>query len=113
MKRTIQQNKSIHLYLTLLSKELNEAGLDMKKVLKPSVSIDWNIINTKEYLWRPIQEALNLKKSTTELDTKEVSQIWEHLNRHLSEKFGIYVPFPSQEETLEYNKSLENENKKK
>ena len=112
-KRTNQQNKSLHLFLELLSKELNEAGLDMRKVLKPNVDIPWTKENTKEYLWRPIQEALKLKKSTTELTTEEVSQVWEVLNRHLSEKFGVTVPFPSEEQTKDYLNSLEQKNEPK
>lgn len=105
--RTPLQNKALHLYFTLLATELNDAGLDMKKVLKPSVDISWTKENIKEYLWRPIQEALKLKKSTTELTTAEVSQIWEVLNRHLGEKFGIHQVFPSVEQTKDYLLSLE------
>lgn len=105
-KRTLKQNKALHLYLTLLSKELNDAGLDMRQVLKPTVDIPWTMENSKEYLWRPIQHALKLKKSTTELTTAEVSQVYDILNRHISEKFGIYVPFPSIEETEAYLQSF-------
>lgn len=105
-QRTAQQNKALHLYLQLLSDELNDAGLDMKKVLKPSVDIPWTVTNAKEYLWRPIQEALLKKESTTELTTAEVSQVWEVLNRHLAEKFGIHVEFPTSEETENYLQSF-------
>ncbi len=98
MKRTTKQNKSLHLYFRLLAEALNEAGLDMKKVLKPTIDISWNERSVKEYIWRPIQNAQVIKKSTTELNTDEINKIWEVINRHLSEKFGIYVPFPSEEE---------------
>ena len=108
-KRSNKQNKALHLFLQLLADELNNAGLDMKKVLKPSVSIDWNKDNVKEYLWKPVQEAISLKKSTTEMTTAEPTKVWEHLNRHLGEKFGVEVPlFPSVEQTESYIKSLEN-----
>lgn len=100
MKRTILQNKSLHLYLRLLSEALNDAGLDMKKVLKPTIAISWNEKNAKEYLWRPVQEALLLKKSTTELTTDEIDKVYQELNRHISEKFGIHVSFPSEEDVL-------------
>jgi len=105
-KRTNVQNNSIHLYLDLLSKELNNAGYDMKKVLKPEVDIPWSTTLAKEYLWKPIQEALLRKKSTTELETSEVSQVYEVLNRHLGEKLGIHVEFPSQENTESYLQSI-------
>ena len=51
----------------------------------------------KHILWRPFQEVMYQKKSTTELTTKEVSQVYETLNRHLGTKLGIHVPFPSNE----------------
>ena len=75
MKRTTQQNKALHLYFRLLAESLNEAGLDMKKVLKPTIDISWNERNVKEYLWRPIQNAQVIKKSTTELNSDEVDKI--------------------------------------
>lgn len=106
-KRTSLQNRSLHLFFNLLADELNLSGYDMKKVLKPSVDISWTKENVKEYLWRPIQEALKLKKSTTELTTKEMQEVWEILNRHLGEKLGVHVSFPSNEQTREYLNSLE------
>lgn len=106
-KRTSLQNRSIHLFMTLLAKELNESGYDMKAVLKPSVDISWTKENIKEYIWKPVQHALKLKKSTTDLTTAEVSQVWEHINRHFGEKFGIHVKFPSIEQTKEYIKSYD------
>lgn len=94
-KRTLQQNKAIHKYCTMLADTLNEAGLDMRKTLKPGVDIPWTATSAKEHLWRPIQDLMLDKESTTELDTKQVDEVYRVLNRHLSEKFGISVPFPS------------------
>lgn len=95
--RTTTQNNALHLYFRLLADELNLAGLDMKKVLKPSIDIEWNEETVKEYLWRPIQNAQVLKKSTRQLNTKEIDKIYDTINRHMSEKFGISVPWPSQD----------------
>lgn len=70
----------------------------MKKVLKPTIDISWNMYNVKEYLWRPIQKVLTGKESTKDLDkTKEIEDIHAHLDRHFSEKHGIHVPFPKKE----------------
>ena len=65
-QRTIKQNKSLHLWFRLLSDELNAAGLDMKKVLKPTINIPWTDKNVKEFIWRPIQHSMLIKKSTTD-----------------------------------------------
>jgi len=109
-KRTLQQNSALHLFFRLLADELNNAGLDMRQVLLPSVEIPWTPANIKEYLWRPIQTAYTGKNSTTDLDKiKEISDVYEILNRHLGEKFGVHVEFPSIENTEEYLKSFEKE----
>ena len=84
----------------MLADELNDAGLDMKKVLKPGVEIPWTKDSIKEYIWRPIQQAQINKKSTTELTTKEIDSVFDTINRHLGEKFGIHVPFPSIDELM-------------
>ena len=95
MKRTTQQNKALHVLFQLLSDRLNEAGLDMKKTLKPEVDIPWSGNTVKEYLWRPVQEAQLNKKSTTELTTAEIDKVFDTINKLLGEKFGLHVPFPS------------------
>ena len=95
--RTTQQNKSLHKFCELLADALNDAGLDMRKTLKPEVEIPWNKDMVKEHIWRPIQEAVTGKHSTTEMNTLDPSQIYEIINRHMAEKHGISVPWPSEE----------------
>lgn len=94
-QRTLSQNRALHLYFTMLAEALNDAGLDMRKVLKPGIDIPWTSKMVKEHLWRPIQKIYLEKKSTTELTTIDPTVIHDILNRHLSEKFGITVEFPS------------------
>lgn len=102
MKRTAQQNKALHKYFEMLAETLNDAGLDMKVVLKPSIAIDWTKDSVKDYLWRPIQEAYIKEHSTTQLTTKDLNQIWAFLDRHLKEKFGQFAELPEFPST-EYN----------
>ena len=45
-------------------------------------------------LYKPIIKALYQKTSTTRLTGRELSETAEVLVRWLSEKKGIYVPFP-------------------
>lgn len=97
-QRTLSQNAALHLYCRRLAEALNDAGYDMQKTLKPGVSIPWNENLVKELIWRPVQEAMTDKHSTTELNTKDPSEIYEVLNRHMSEKFGISVSWPSEDE---------------
>lgn len=93
--RTTTQNKALHKYYSLLSDALNEAGYDMKKTLKESAEIPWTAEAVKLNIWKPVQDAMLDKKSTTELETTEVDEIYKVIARHLSEKTGVHVEFPS------------------
>ena len=94
-KRTPDQNSSLHLYCEHLAKELNDGGYTVQLVLKEKIDLNWDKEKVKELLWRPAQEALTGKHSTTQLDkVEDIDNIYEHLNRHIGEKFGIHVPFP-------------------
>lgn len=95
MCRTNKQNAAMHVYFELVAEALNDSGYDMQKVLElKTVSIPWNKELVKETLWRPIQEAMTGKESTTEISTVEPSDIYLVLHRHLAEKLGIDVPWP-------------------
>lgn len=98
--RTSRQNKAIHVLFRLLADTLNDNGLDMKRTLKPEIDINWSPNSVKEYLWRPIQTAQLTKTSTTQLTTKEIDEVFDTINRHLGERFGLHVPFPSIEEII-------------
>ena len=54
-KRTLKQNNALHKFYSLLSDELNTAGLDMVAVLKEGADIPWTPDNVKERLWKPVQ----------------------------------------------------------
>lgn len=94
-QRTIQQNKALHKYCRMLSDALNEAGLDMKKTLKPEVDIPWTPENIKDNIYKPVLKALTGKTSTSEMDTVNPSDVYEIINRHVASKFGIHVEWPS------------------
>ena len=105
-KRTIQQNKSLHKSFELWADTLNGAGLNMRVVLKPTVEIQWTPEMIKEYLWRSVQKVQVGKKSTTELTTKEVDQIYQTLRHHFAEKYGIDLPFASIESIIDEHEIL-------
>lgn len=92
--RTTLQNRALHKFLTMLADALNAAGWDMKRTLTKQAEIPWNGNTAKEWLWRPIQKAMFSKDSTASLETNEVSQVYDTLNRHTSAKLGVSVPFP-------------------
>lgn len=93
--RTDLQNKALHVLFNMLARELNDAGLDMRKTLKPGIDIPWNPKTVKDFLWRPVMKAQLGILSTTELNTKNIDEVFETLARHLGQKFGIELDFPS------------------
>ena len=92
--RTTRQNAALHLWFTQLADALNDAGFDMKKTLRRGVDIPWSAYNVKECLWRPVQKANLGKKSTMQLDTKEIDIIYDIINREIGQRTGVHVEFP-------------------
>jgi len=93
--RTTKQNSSLWLYLTQLADALNEAGMDQRKVLKESVAIEWNKDSAAKYLWKPVRKAITGKVSTAQLDRAEIGEVYMALSKHMAEKFGLSISFPS------------------
>lgn len=98
-QRTIQQNKSIHKYCTMVAEELSNQGQTMQNVIKhiTRVEIHPTKENVKEIIWREIQKALFGKQSTTELNTSQVDKVYQVMSQFLAREFEIDLPFPSKE----------------
>ena len=97
MKRTITQNAALHKYFELLAKELNDAGYDVGTTIK--VPVDFTKDTVKKYMAKPVMTALHPDiEHTSDLDTTQISELYEHLNRLTAEKFGVSVPWPSYDE---------------
>lgn len=109
-KRTNQQSKALHKYLEMVSHELQNQGQSMRDVVRkmPLIEIPPTKNALKEIVWKPIMEVTLGRKSTTELKTNEVTQVYEIMAKFLAEQFQIDIPFPSEENTDEYIKSLDN-----
>ena len=93
-QRSALQNKALHKYCEMLAEALNDRGLDMTVVLSHHPEISWTKEAVKEKLWRPVQEAMLNKKSTTKADRNEYSKVYDQLNKHLIDRHGVSVPWP-------------------
>ena len=110
--RTNQQNNAIHLSFRQFANELNDAGWSLSKALdagKINLEIGWTEDNIKAIFKAVMVHQLPNKQwrdpdnpSTTELETVELQQCWEVLNRAMGDKFGVTLPFPSVE-AMYYN----------
>jgi len=95
--RTSQQNRALHLWFQQVADELNGGGYNVQLVIKEQLDVDWTGELVKELLWRMVMIAVVGKRSTTELKKhEEIDTIYDTLNRHLGEKFGIHVAFPNE-----------------
>lgn len=109
VKRTLNQNAAIHLLFKQLADQLNDSGLDLKKVLLGNpVEIPWTETMVKEILWRPVQKIQIGKESTTQLTSKQVDEVFLTLNRHLGQKLGIQLDFPSIKSLMDKSRQLDN-----
>ena len=98
-QRTLTQNRALHLFCQWLADTLNDAGYDMRRTLREDVEVPWTQNSVKEHLWRPIQEAMTQKQSTTEITTVEPTAIHQVLSRHLGERLGVRCPdWPKRDE---------------
>jgi len=93
--RSLQQNKALHKYFSILASVLNNSGQEITKVIK--VDTPWSATSVKELLWRPVMMQQLDKKSTTRLTKDEVNKVFDTLNRALSLKCGVSVEFPSED----------------
>jgi len=94
--RTNQQRKAIEVYCAMLARHLNSGGYDLVKALSMiNADIPWTQAKVKEDIWRPLQLAAFDIKSTTKLDRKQVSEVYEIVNRMTADNFGIGLRFPS------------------
>ena len=84
----------------ILATALNNAGWVMIKTLWKQVEIPWGPGTIKEFLWRPIQQAVAQQSSTTDLKTAQGSEVYEILNRHTADKLGVHVPCPDQSQRI-------------
>lgn len=101
-RRTPPQNNAIHKWCEMLADSLNDAGLDMRRVLKPEADIPWTKSAVKEMMWHPVQRAMypeaadgDGNPSTALLERNQVSGIYEAITRHLAQSQGFQCPpFP-------------------
>lgn len=102
-QRTPPQNNAIHQWCEDVAKYFNDAGLDMRAVLKPEADIPWTKESVKTMIWHEIQARMfpdavdkNGKPSTSKLKKDQPSQVEQVIARHFSETRGLTLPpFPS------------------
>lgn len=91
--RTLKQNSTYWQYMTALSKEMLEKGIDLEEVLTVPIMPTPEILH--EVITKKLIKSLYGKKSSTELDTKQLSEVVEIIRNAISERTNgeINIPF--------------------
>ncbi len=95
-KRTLSQNAALHRYCELIAIKMNDAGIDQKELVgkfKDGFSLpvsDWMIKD----IFRTVGLAKFKKESTADLETKEMSEVYQLVDSRFGEVTGITVAWP-------------------
>ena len=90
----------IELFKDELAVILNNSGLTFRCLLGKGDRAPWTGIKVKALIWKKVQKMQFDIDSTTKLDTRQVSYIYELINRHTSATFGVSVAFPEKDRFL-------------
>jgi hypothetical protein len=100
--RTNLQNRALHLFLTMISDNLNELGLEFlyTGIKGSQMSIRYTPEVVKQFIWKPIQMTLFKEKSTTKLNTLQLNEISDILIKFFGER-DISLSFPNFKDLIE------------
>ena len=104
--RSSAQNRALHLYMTMISDQLNNAGFTFTNALGMEIPFTMTLI--KESIWRPTQLEMFGIKSTTKLTTEMINKLIDVFSLHFGQR-GIYVEFPNWQSFMnELDKKISN-----
>jgi len=98
--RTNQQNRSLHLYLNMMSLLFSDAGIDQAMTFE-KFKRGFHVPVTSEFLktvFQTISSDMYGTDRTSKLTTKQIKDVYEVFNAGMGQKFGISAPWPSKEE---------------
>ncbi len=98
--RSLKQNKSIHLGCQQIADILIESGVPLSVAFK---NLDVRpTMNSIKDAYRSIASAKYGVDSTADLTTVQINEVWVDLVKALEESTGVTIPFPSQEQFINY-----------
>ena len=100
-KRSGQENKALHVLFQNISFELNEKGFEYtwKGIQGFDISVKYTPEIVKNFIWKPLQNALLNKSSTTQLTHNDIQLIFYILGKFFAEN-KIEIQFPSKEQLM-------------
>jgi len=98
--RSGKQNKSLHLYLRMMTLKFNEAGVDQAMTFQKFRS-GFSIPVTEYFLkevFQTVSEDMTGEKHTSKLTTKQMQEVYEAFNFGMGAKFGLSATWPVKED---------------
>ncbi len=95
--RTLSQNSALHLYLSMMSDELNDSGFTQRK-LWDTMKDGFEIPVTPEMLKevaKGVSKKMFNEPKTSLLTTIQLSALYEAINSAFGQCAGVSLPFPS------------------
>jgi hypothetical protein len=97
--RTLKQNNAFHKWLRLLAAALNDAGYSVQDGTLIRVPVLYTMENLKENVVYPMMQHLFPDvKTSKRLKIDQINFLYEHIDQVVSERTGVHVEFPHQEE---------------
>jgi hypothetical protein len=104
-QRTLAQNRSIHKGCQQIADVLVENGISLNRVIE-NLEIRPTMDSIKDIFRHIAREKYGIE-STTELERGQIDPVWDDLVKSISEVTGVFIPFPSQENSDEAVSSYE------
>lgn len=107
-KRTLPQNASLHLYCEQQAKALTESGYTQRKlweVLQAGFDLPVTGYMVKQ-IFRNLGETMFGKKSTADLETKEMQDVYIAIDEGFSRTTGVQTEWPSKESQYYENQNV-------
>ena len=97
--KSAKQQAAMEVYFRLAAEKLNDAGvyqqIDTKFFSEP-MEIPWTQESFKN-IWKLVQNKMFDISSTTAIHSDKVAKVYDAMNRGISERTGVYIPFPSKD----------------
>lgn len=97
--RSLQQNRSLHRYCSLISEGLNDAGFTQRSLweaVSDGFEIDTTMRNVKD-IFRQVGFDMYGVESTSKLSTVQIQEVHKNVDRAFSLSTGVHVEWPSKQ----------------
>lgn len=82
-----------------MATELNNRGLYLQQVLKPTWETEWTEDLVKSEIVAPIANLVAKTEHTSELDKVQLQKVIDIIDKNLLTKFDVDLPFSDEENT--------------